>query len=136
MKLQKTHIYALKLHSSLLNDYQWDYSTTIEELRKDSRAIVSLNDSQVLRWLAKINGTENSDEIAKKLKSDIKELKKQPSTKGNKKLINDKYKQLYKTRFTTDYMMVVFDKKSHYDRARKGFVITVDGISTLLNAES
>ena len=36
MKLQKTHIYALKLHSSLLNDYQWDYSTTIEELRKDS----------------------------------------------------------------------------------------------------
>ena len=130
MKLQKTHIYALKLHSSLLNDYQWDYSTTIEELRKDSRAIVSLNDSQVLRWLAKINGTENSDEIAKKLKSDIKELKKQPSTKGNKKLINDKYKQLYKTRFTTDYMMVVFDKKSHYDRARKGFVITVDGIST------
>ena len=130
MKLQKTHTYALKLHSSLLNDYKWNYSTTIEELRKDSRAIVSLNDSQVLRWLAKINGTENSDEIAKKLKSDIKELKKQPSTKGNKKLINDKYKQLYKTRFTTDYMMVVFDKKSHYDRARKGFVITVDGIST------
>ena len=105
MKLQKTHIYALKLHSSLLNDYKWDYSTTIEDLRKDSRAVVSLNDSQVLRWLAKINGTEDSDETAKRLKSEIKQLKKEPSTKNNKKLINEKYKELYKTRFTTDYMM-------------------------------
>lgn len=130
MKLQKTHIYALKLHSSLLNDYKWNYSTTIEELRKDSRAIVSLNDSQVLRWLAKINGTENSDEIAKKLKSEIKQLKKEPSTKENKRLISEKYKQLYKIRFTADYMMIVFDKKSHYDRARKGFTITIDGVST------
>lgn len=130
MKLQKTHIYALKLHSSLLNDYKWNYFTTIDELRKDSRAIVSLNDSQVLRWLAKINGTEGSDEIAKQIKSDIKKLKKEPSTKENKKLISEKYKSLYKTRFTTDYMMIVFDKKSHYDRARKGFTITVDGVST------
>lgn len=130
MKLQKTHIYALKLHSSLLNDYKWNYSTTIEDLRKDSRAVVSLNDSQVLRWLAKINGTEDSDETAKRLKSEIKQLKKEPSTKNNKKLINEKYKDLYKTRFTTDYMMIVFDKKSHYDRARKGFTITVDGVST------
>lgn len=130
MKLQKTHIYALKLHSTLLNDYNWSYSTTIEDLRKDSRAIVSLNDSQVLRWLARINGTEDSDIVAKQIKSEIKKLKKEPSTKENKRLISEKYKRLYKTRFTTDYMMVVFDKKSHYDRARKGFTITVDGVST------
>ena len=130
MKLQKTHTYALKLHSSLLNDYKWNYTTTIEELRKDSCSVVSLNDSQVLRWLAKINGTENSDEVAKRIKKDIKQLKKEPSTKENKRLIGEKYKKLYKTRFTTDYMMVVFDKKSHYDRARKGFTITIDGVTT------
>ena len=130
MKLQKTHIYALKLHSSLLDGYNWNYTTTIEELRKDPCAVVSLNDSQVLRWLAKINGTENSDEIAKEIKSEIKRLKKEPTTKSNKKIISEKYKQLYKTRFTTDYMMVVFDKKSHYDRARKGFSITIDGVKT------
>lgn len=130
LKLQKTHIYALKLHSSLLDGYKWDYSTTIEELRKDSCAVVSLNDSQVLRWLAKINGTENSDEVAKEIKSEIKRLKREPSTKENKRIISEKYKQLYKTRFTTDYMMIVFDKKSHYDRARKGFSITVDGVKT------
>lgn len=127
MKLQKTHTYALKLHSTLLNNYDWSYSTTIEELRKDSCAVVSLNDSQVLRWLSKIKGTENSDFIAKNIKSDIKKLKKEPSTKANKKLIHEKYKELYKTRFTPDYMMVVFDKKTHYDRARKGFSITIDG---------
>ena len=127
MKLQKTHTYALKLHSTLLNNYDWSYSTTIEELRKDSCAVVSLNDSQVLRWLSKIKGTENSDFIAKNIKSDIKKLKKEPSTKVNKKLIHEKYKELYKTRFTPDYMMVVFDKKTHYDRARKGFSITIDG---------
>ena len=63
------------MHSSLLNDYKWNYSTTIEELRKDSRAVVSLNDSQVLRWLSKINNTENSDDIAKQLKSEIKREK-------------------------------------------------------------
>ena len=130
MKLQKTHTYALKLHSSLLDNYKWEYTTTIEELRKDTRAVVSLNDSQVLRWLSKINGTEDSDQIAKQIKKDIKRLKKEPSTKENKRIISDKYRQLYKTRFTTDYMMVVFDKKSHYDRARKGFSITVDGVAT------
>ena len=127
MKLQKTHTYALKLHSTLLDNYDWDYSTTIEELRKDSCAVVSLNDSQVLRWLSKIKGTENSDFVAKGIRADIKKLKKEPSTKANKKLINEKYKELYKTRFTPDYMMVVFDKKTHYDRARKGFSITIDG---------
>lgn len=127
MKLQKTHTYALKLHSTLLNNYKWNYSTTIEELRKDSRAVVSLNDSQVLRWLSKIQGTENSDEIAKNIRAEIKKLKKEPSTKSNKKLISEKYKELYKTRFTPDYMMVIFDKKTHYDRARKGFTITIDG---------
>ena len=95
MKLQKTHTYALKLHSSLLNNYKWNYSTTIEELRKDSRAVVSLNDSQVLRWLSKIQGTENSDEIAKNIKSEIKKLKNEPSTKANKRLISEKYKELY-----------------------------------------
>lgn len=130
MKLQKTHIYALKLHSSLLDSYKWNYATTIEELRKDSCAVVSLNDSQVLRWLSKINGTEDSDDIAKRIKSEIKQLKRLPSTKENKRLIVEKYQQLYKTRFTTDYMMIVFDKKSHYDRARKGFSITVDGVKT------
>ena len=130
MKLQKTHIYALKLHSSLLDDYKWNYSTTIEELRKGSGAVVSLNDSQVLRWLAKINGTENSDEVAKHIKTEIRRLKKEPSTKENKRLISEKYKQLYKTRFTTDYMMVIFDKKTHYDRAKRGFTITVDGVKT------
>ena len=127
MKLQKTHIYALKLHSTLLNNYDWHYSTTIEELRKDSCAVVSLNDSQVLRWLSKIQGTENSDYIAKNIRSEIKRLKNEPSTKSNKKLISEKYKELYKTRFTPDYMMIVFDKKTHYDRARKGFTITIDG---------
>lgn len=130
MKLQKTHIYTLKLHSSLLDGYDWNYTTTIEELRKDACAIVSLNDSQVLRWLAKINGTENSDQVAKEIKSEIKRLKREPTTKNNKKAIAEKYKQLYKTRFTSDYMMVVFDKKSHYDRARKGFSITIDGVTT------
>ena len=130
MKLQKTHIYALKLHSSLLDGYKWNYSTTIEELRKDSCSVVSLNESQVLRWLAKINNSENSDEVAKDIKQRIKELKREPSTKENKRLISEKYKELYKTRFTTDYVMVVFDKKSHYDRARKGFTITVDGVKT------
>ena len=130
MKLQKTHTYALKLHSSLLDGYKWNYSTTIEEIRKDSCSVVSLNDSQVLRWLAKINGTENSDFTAKRIKSEIKRLTKEPSTKENKHLIREKYTQLYKTRFTTDYMMIVFDKKSHYDRARKGFSITVDGVKT------
>jgi hypothetical protein len=85
MKLQKTHIYTLKLHSSLLDGYDWNYTTTIEELRKDACAIVSLNDSQVLRWLAKINGTENSDQVAKEIKSEIKRLKRNLLRKTTKK---------------------------------------------------
>lgn len=128
MKAQKTHTYALKLHSSLLEGKGWNYTTSIKNIRKDSCSVVSLNDSQVLRWLEKINGREDSDLIAKRLKREIKILKKEPSTLTNKKLISLKYDELYKTRFTSDYMMIVFDKKSHYDRARKGFTITIDGV--------
>lgn len=127
MKAQKTHTYALKLHSSFLERKKWDYTTSIKNIRQDHCAVVSLNDSQVIRWLEKMNNKENSDFNAKQIKDEIKKLKLLPSNKANKKLINEKYDELYKTRFTADYMMVVFDKKSHYDRARKGFTITIDG---------
>lgn len=130
MKAQKTHTYALKLHSSFLEGKKWNYITSIKNIRKDSCSVISLNDSQVLRWLEKMNGQEDSDLRAKKLKQEIKMLKKEPSTLTNKRLISKKYDELYKTRFTSDYMMIVFDKKSHYDRARKGFTITIDGVTT------
>lgn len=127
MKLQKTHTYALKLHSSFLEGKGWNYTTSIKNIRQDHCAVVSLNDSQVLRWLEKMNHKEDSDVKARQIKDEIKELKTLPSNKNNKRLISEKYDELYKMRFTQDYMMVVFDKKSHYDRARKGFTITIDG---------
>lgn len=129
MKAQKTHTYVLKLHSTFLEGKKWNYITSIKSIRNDRCAVVSLNDSQVIRWLEKMNNNENSDLKAKEIKQAIKDLKLRPSNKANKKLINEKYDELYKTRFTADYMMVVFDKKSHYDRARKGFTITIDGES-------
>lgn len=95
----------------------------IEEARKTPGVVISLADSQILTWINELNGTENYDEKAKEIKSKIRLIKKEKTTPDNKTKIKDLYQQLYKLQFKEDYLCLIIDKPSHYDRANQGFKV-------------
>lgn len=95
----------------------------IEEARKTPGVVISLADSQILTWINELNGTEDYDEKAKEIKSKIKLIKKEKTTPDNKNKIKDLYQQLYKLQFKEDYLCLIIDKPSHYDRANQGFKV-------------
>lgn len=50
-------------------------------------------------------------------------IKKEKTTPDNKNKIKDLYQQLYKLQFKEDYLCLIIDKPSHYDRANQGFKV-------------
>ena len=123
MAKQKTcHKFIYKLHSSILDKYNWDYNLPLKEAMKHKTDIISLSDSETLRSIDSFNNV-NTDFLAKKIKNEISLEKQKPSTEETRNNIKELYKQLYNTQFQKDYMCLIIDKKSHYDRANKGFYI-------------
>lgn len=122
-KQQKTQQYIYKINSSLLRINHWDLELPLEKARRIPGMVVALADSQILSWINELNGTEDYDNRAKELRKQIKDIKKQDSTRENKLKISRLYEQLYRLQFKTDYVCVIMDKKSDYDRANQGFQI-------------
>lgn len=106
-----------------MEKYNWDLNLPIEEARKTPGVVISLADSQILTWINELNGTEDYDKKAKEIKSEIKLIKKEKTTPENKTKIKDLYHQLYKLQFKEDYLCLIIDKPSHYDRANQGFKV-------------
>ena len=126
-KAQKTQQFIYKINSSLLRQNNWDLKLSLSDARKIPGVVVSLADSQILTWINELNGTEDYDNNAKKIKSEIRDIKKQPNSAENKAKISEKYAELYNLQFKKDYLCLIIDKKSDYDRANKGF--KVNGIA-------
>lgn len=94
----------------------------LSEARRNDE-IISISDSQMLRWIDELNGMENADAIAKEIKNTIKELKHQPSSLQNRRAIKRLYEELDKIQFKPDYMCLIADSEKDYRRACKGFSI-------------
>lgn len=122
-KQNKLPQYIYKINSTLLETNNWDLTLPLSRARKIPGLVVSLADSQILSWINELNGTEDYDIQAKDIKRQLKDVKKKPSSRENKLKISNLYEQLYRLQFKQDYVTVVMDKKSHYDRANKGFYI-------------
>jgi len=122
-KQNKLPQYIYKINSTLLEMNNWNLNLPLNRARKIPGLVVSLADSQILSWINELNGTEDYDIQAKAIKRQLKDIKKQPSSRENKLKIGNLYEQLYRLQFKKDYVTVVMDKKSHYDRANKGFYI-------------
>lgn len=101
---------------------KWNLTLPLSEARKNDE-VISLSDSQMLRWIDELNGIENSDFIAKKIKKSIKMLKKEPNSLQNRREIKKLYEKLDKVQHKPDYMCLVIDKEKDYRRACRGFVI-------------
>lgn len=105
-----------------LRKAQWNLTLPLSEARRNDE-VISLGDSQMLRWIDELNGMENADSEAKRIKKSIRDIKKQPSSLTNRREIKRLYEMLDKVQYKPDYMCLIIDKEKDYRRACKGFKI-------------
>lgn len=127
MKLKTCHRLVFKLHTKQLKRANWNLQLDLQTaMAEQPDCIISLNDSQALRFIDEINGVEGINEKASYITRRIKQEKKKPRSRETRANIRNLYEQLYNLQFQKDYICVVMDSAADYDRANKGF--TVNGI--------
>lgn len=94
----------------------------IREARKNEE-VISLADSQILRWIDELNGVTDADTQARRIKSRIRYLRKEPNSAQVRKEIKQLYADLDDLQFKPDYMCLIIDRKKDYYRACRGFSI-------------
>lgn len=114
--------YIYKIHSSRLRKEKWKLTLPIDEARRNDE-VISLADSQVLRWIDELNGITDADAKARDIKSQIKQIKKEQNNIQNKRKIKQLYSDLDALQFKPDYMCLIIDKEKDYYRACRGFSI-------------
>lgn len=124
-KQQACQKFVYKIHTGRLRKAKWKLSLPIEEARKNGE-VISLADSQILRWLDKLNGIEDADSEARKIKAEIRRIRKDGNSIKNKREIKDLYLKLDQIQYKPDYLCLIIDKEKDYYRACKGF--TINGI--------
>ncbi len=97
----------------------------MREARRNEE-VISLAESQVLRWITELNGITDLDTKVEAVKAEIRRLKKGPPGVKVKHEIRALYDQLDELQFVPDYMCLIIDKEKDYWRACKGF--TINGI--------
>ena len=111
-----------KVHSKQLKKANWNLTMPLETAMSDyPEMIVSLNDSRLLRFIDELNGVTEIDEKIREIKKKIKYEKKRPRTRETKVNIKNLYRNLYGLQFKKDYVCVIMDTNSDYDRANQGF---------------
>lgn len=114
--------YIYKIHSSRLRKSKWKLILPIEEARRNDE-VISLADSQVLRWIDEMNDIVDSDAKARSIKNEIKCIRKEKNSVQNRRKIKQLYTQLDLIQYKPDYMCLIIDKEKDYFRACKGFSI-------------
>ena len=118
--------YIYKIHSSRLRKEKWKLTLPIDEARRNDE-VISLADSQVLRWIDEMNGITDADDKAKEIKVQIRKIKKEPNNIQNRRKIKKLYSELDALQYKPDYMCLIIDKEKDYYRACRGF--SINGIN-------
>ena len=121
-KQQASQRYIFKINSARLRKCKWDMTITLAEARKNDE-IISLNDSQMLRWIDEMNGVTDAEARVAEIKAELKIAKRRPHSVQNKRAIRQMYAQLDEIQFKPDYMHLVIDKDKDMFRACEGFKI-------------
>lgn len=125
-KQQACQKYIFKIHSSRLRKAKWKLTLPLPEARRNDE-IISLADSQILRWIDELNGITDADEKARQIKSEIRRIRRETSSVQNKRNIKKLYENLDEIQFKADYLCLIIDKEKDYYRACDGF--SINGIS-------
>lgn len=116
----------LKIHSKRLRKNNWSLELSLENARKN-KEVIQLGDSQTLRFINSILEIENQDDEINKIKDKIKGLKKQENTAENRKLINELNKKKNELKYNKDYICIIFDRKSDFDKCNRKCSFFVNG---------
>lgn len=114
--------FVYKIHSKRLRAEKWNLTLPIDEARRNDE-VISLADSQILRWIDELNGIVDADAQAKDIKLQIKNLRKEPNSVKNRRAIRRLYSKLDELQFKPDYMCLIIDRQKDYYRACRGFSI-------------
>ena len=90
---------------------------------RKNNEVISLADSQVLRWIDEINGIVDADAKAREIKRQIKRLRQGDNSAQSRKEIRSLYARLDEIQFKPDYLCLVIDREKDYRRACRGFYI-------------
>ena len=131
LEQKSVHKFIYKIESKRLKKAKWELSLPLKvAMRTCPEVIVSLNDSQCLRFIDEMNGVKDLNERVRNIQKKIRSIKKQPKSRETKMLISNYYDTLYDLQFQKDYVCVIMNSESDYDRANQGFSINygkVDG---------
>lgn len=121
-KQQASQRYIFKINSARLRKCKWNMTLPLAEARRNDE-IISLNDSQMLRWIDELNGVVDAEVRVAKIKEEIKAAKKRPCSISGKRYVRQLYAELDEIQFKPDYMHLVIDKDKDLFRACEGFKI-------------
>ena len=116
--------FIYKLHSKKLKKANWNLTLPLNIAMRDyPEDIVALSDSQLLRFIDELNGVTDVFGKVRDIKNKIKYEKRKPKSRETKMVIKALYENLYNLQFQKDYVCVIMDSISDYDKANKGFSI-------------
>ncbi len=119
-KIMQRYVYKIK--SSRLRNAKWDLQLSIKSA-KENDELISLADSTVLRFIREINDEKNIIEEYKRIRKDINDVKKLPTSLENRRRIEELYNKLDELLFVRDYVCIVMNNNKDFDMCNKGFKI-------------
>ena len=126
MKLNEQRL-IYKISSKDLKKSKWKMEITLDRALQDNPdMVVSIGESQLIRWIDDLRGVNNANNEIKQIKKKIAKIRNSAETSKTKKRLTALYNQLYQLKFLPDLLAVVFpsNKRSKdYDTANKGFYI-------------
>lgn len=126
MKLNEQRL-IYKISSKDLKKTKWRMEITLDRALQDNPdMVVSIGESQLIRWIDDLRGVKNANNEIKQIKRKIAKIRNSAETSKTKKRLTALYNQLYQLKFLPDLVGVVFpsNKRSKdYDTANKGFYI-------------
>ena len=115
--------YCLKFNSSRLKEFGYNIDITFEHAKR-TKEIIALSDSQFLRSIRDIRGTEFDADRLDEFIKERNRLMSSAQTTGDKARIFEIKGYIRDMTFIEDYITVVIEHKTHYDHIFKnGFII-------------
>jgi hypothetical protein len=123
-KQQSSQKHILKIHSSILRRSKWSLNIPFEEAKKN-KDIISLADSEMLRFIRNIKDYEIDENEILHIKKEIDRIKKETSSIENRKKIKELQNKKDNLLYTQDYVCIIMDKNTDFDKCnrKKGFFI-------------
>lgn len=129
-KQQTYQKYIYKIHSRKILKNKKKLTLSLQEMRKN-KELISLADSQVLRFIDEINGIDNKTiegniaNIRREIKDCQRKIKTADGTavREIKAQIKQKYSELDNLQNKPDYLAVIMDRPDDIDKLEGGFVI-------------